>query len=85
VSTAVVSKARKHDLSLDVLIESLSQGLTLETGDILATGTPDGVGFARAARFWDGDVMKPRSRRDVRNGRRALMMNGPRRRGAREA
>ncbi|MPZ23792.1 MAG: DUF2437 domain-containing protein [Dehalococcoidia bacterium] len=29
------------------LIESLSAGLTLEPGDILATGTPNGVGFAR--------------------------------------
>ena len=29
------------------LIESLSAGLTLEPGDILSTGTPDGVGFAR--------------------------------------
>ena len=31
---------------VDRLIESLSHGLTLEAGDILATGTPDGVGFA---------------------------------------
>lgn len=28
-------------------IESLSAGMTLEAGDIIATGTPDGVGFAR--------------------------------------
>jgi len=28
------------------LIESLSEGLTLEPGDILATGTPSGVGYA---------------------------------------
>lgn len=28
------------------LIESLSQGLSLEPGDILATGTPSGVGYA---------------------------------------
>jgi 2-keto-4-pentenoate hydratase/2-oxohepta-3-ene-1,7-dioic acid hydratase in catechol pathway len=28
------------------LIESLSAGLTLEPGDILATGTPSGVGYA---------------------------------------
>ncbi|MFN8524283.1 MAG: fumarylacetoacetate hydrolase family protein [Chloroflexota bacterium] len=28
-------------------IEALSFGLTLEAGDIVATGTPDGVGFAR--------------------------------------
>lgn len=28
------------------LLESLSQGLTLEPGDVLATGTPSGVGYA---------------------------------------
>ena len=33
--------------AVDVLIESLSSGLTLEAGDIIATGTPEGVGFAR--------------------------------------
>ncbi|HEY0799170.1 MAG TPA: fumarylacetoacetate hydrolase family protein [Candidatus Baltobacteraceae bacterium] len=29
------------------IIASLSRGMTLEPGDIIATGTPDGVGFAR--------------------------------------
>jgi 2-keto-4-pentenoate hydratase/2-oxohepta-3-ene-1,7-dioic acid hydratase in catechol pathway len=29
------------------LIAELSRGLTLEAGDIIATGTPSGVGFAR--------------------------------------
>jgi 2-keto-4-pentenoate hydratase/2-oxohepta-3-ene-1,7-dioic acid hydratase in catechol pathway len=29
------------------IIAELSQGLTLEAGDIIATGTPSGVGFAR--------------------------------------
>jgi 2-keto-4-pentenoate hydratase/2-oxohepta-3-ene-1,7-dioic acid hydratase in catechol pathway len=29
------------------LISYISQGITLEPGDIVATGTPDGVGFAR--------------------------------------
>lgn len=29
------------------IIESLSAGLTLEPGDIILTGTPEGVGFAR--------------------------------------
>jgi len=28
------------------IIESLSAGLTLEPGDVIATGTPSGVGFA---------------------------------------
>ena len=45
---------------IDRLIESLSQGLTLEAGDIIATGTPDGVGFARTPPEFlqDGDVME---------------------------
>ena len=45
---------------IDRLIESLSHGLTLEAGDILATGTPDGVGFARTPpEFLQiGDIME---------------------------
>ena len=44
----------------DRLIESLSEGLTLEAGDILATGTPEGVGFARTPPEFlqDGDIME---------------------------
>ena len=29
------------------IVASLSRGMTLEPGDVIATGTPDGVGFAR--------------------------------------
>jgi 2-keto-4-pentenoate hydratase/2-oxohepta-3-ene-1,7-dioic acid hydratase in catechol pathway len=29
------------------IIHVLSRGMTLEPGDIIATGTPSGVGFAR--------------------------------------
>jgi 2-keto-4-pentenoate hydratase/2-oxohepta-3-ene-1,7-dioic acid hydratase in catechol pathway len=32
---------------IPALIESLSLGMTLEPGDVIATGTPQGVGFAR--------------------------------------
>lgn len=41
------------------LLESLSEGLTLEPGDILASGTPSGVGYAmEPPRFLtDGDVV----------------------------
>ena len=41
------------------LIESLSQGLTLEPGDILLSGTPSGVGYAMEPPQWlgDGDVV----------------------------
>ena len=31
---------------IPAIIASLSAGLTLEAGDIIATGTPSGVGFA---------------------------------------
>src|SRR5438876_9345006 len=42
------------------LIEFLSQTITLEPGDVIATGTPPGVGFARKPPVFlkDGDVME---------------------------
>lgn len=45
--------------SVPRLIESLSEGLTLEPGDILLTGTPSGVGYAMDPPHWltDGDVV----------------------------
>ena len=45
---------------VDALIASLSSGLTLEPGDILAAGTPEGVGFARTPPEFlqHGDVME---------------------------
>jgi 2-keto-4-pentenoate hydratase/2-oxohepta-3-ene-1,7-dioic acid hydratase in catechol pathway len=41
------------------LIASLSEGLTLEPGDVLATGTPSGVGYAMSPPQFleDGDVV----------------------------
>lgn len=44
---------------IPTLIASLSAGMTLEAGDIIATGTPAGCGFAMEPRQWlaDGDVM----------------------------
>ena len=44
---------------IPTLIASLSEGLTLEPGDVLATGTPSGVGYAmEPPRFLtDGDVV----------------------------
>jgi 2-keto-4-pentenoate hydratase/2-oxohepta-3-ene-1,7-dioic acid hydratase in catechol pathway len=43
-----------------VILESFSQGLTLEPGDIFSTGTPDGVGMGRTPQEWlqNGDVME---------------------------
>ena len=45
---------------VDAIIESLSLGMTLEAGDIIATGTPDGVGFGRTPPEFlaDGDVLE---------------------------
>jgi 2-keto-4-pentenoate hydratase/2-oxohepta-3-ene-1,7-dioic acid hydratase in catechol pathway len=42
------------------LIAELSRGMTLEPGDVIATGTPDGVGFARTPPefFRHGDVVE---------------------------
>jgi 2-keto-4-pentenoate hydratase/2-oxohepta-3-ene-1,7-dioic acid hydratase in catechol pathway len=42
------------------LISHLSQGLTLEPGDVIVTGTPGGVGMARNPQRWleDGDVVE---------------------------
>jgi 2-keto-4-pentenoate hydratase/2-oxohepta-3-ene-1,7-dioic acid hydratase in catechol pathway len=49
------------DMIFDIptLIASLSEGLTLEPGDILATGTPSGVGYAMNPPQYlkDGDVV----------------------------
>jgi 2-keto-4-pentenoate hydratase/2-oxohepta-3-ene-1,7-dioic acid hydratase in catechol pathway len=44
---------------IPTLIASLSEGLTLEPGDVLATGTPSGVGYAMDPPQFlkDGDVM----------------------------
>ena len=33
--------------TVPAIVESLSRGMTLEPGDVIATGTPSGVGFAR--------------------------------------
>jgi 2-keto-4-pentenoate hydratase/2-oxohepta-3-ene-1,7-dioic acid hydratase in catechol pathway len=42
------------------IIEWLSKGLTLEPGDVIATGTPEGVGMGRTPQEWlqDGDIVE---------------------------
>jgi 2-keto-4-pentenoate hydratase/2-oxohepta-3-ene-1,7-dioic acid hydratase in catechol pathway len=42
------------------LISYISQVITLEPGDVIATGTPPGVGFARVPPRWlvPGDVVR---------------------------
>jgi 2-keto-4-pentenoate hydratase/2-oxohepta-3-ene-1,7-dioic acid hydratase in catechol pathway len=44
---------------IPAIIESLSAGMTLEAGDVIATGTPSGVGFAMEPKgvMKGGDVM----------------------------
>jgi 2-keto-4-pentenoate hydratase/2-oxohepta-3-ene-1,7-dioic acid hydratase in catechol pathway len=45
---------------VDVIIEVLSKGMTLEPGDVIATGTPEGVGLGRTPQEWlkDGDMVE---------------------------
>jgi 2-keto-4-pentenoate hydratase/2-oxohepta-3-ene-1,7-dioic acid hydratase in catechol pathway len=45
---------------VDVIIEALSRGMTLEPGDVIATGTPEGVGLGRTPQEWlnDGDMVE---------------------------
>jgi len=46
--------------AVDVIIEWLSKGLTLEAGDVIATGTPEGVGMGRTPQEFlgNGDVVE---------------------------
>ena len=46
------SNTRELIFKIPDLIEYISQVVTLEPGDIVATGTPAGVGFARTPRRW---------------------------------
>jgi 2-keto-4-pentenoate hydratase/2-oxohepta-3-ene-1,7-dioic acid hydratase in catechol pathway len=50
----------KMIFAVDVIIEWLSKGLTLEPGDIIATGTPEGVGMGRTPQefLMDGDLLE---------------------------
>jgi 2-keto-4-pentenoate hydratase/2-oxohepta-3-ene-1,7-dioic acid hydratase in catechol pathway len=43
--------------SVPALVTQLSKLMTLEPGDVVSTGTPEGVGMGRKPRFWlaDGD------------------------------
>jgi 2-keto-4-pentenoate hydratase/2-oxohepta-3-ene-1,7-dioic acid hydratase in catechol pathway len=45
---------------VDVTLEFLSRGMTLEPGDIIATGTPEGVGLGRTPPEYlgDGDLVE---------------------------
>jgi 2-keto-4-pentenoate hydratase/2-oxohepta-3-ene-1,7-dioic acid hydratase in catechol pathway len=62
VSGEVMQDANTRDLIFSVvdLIEYLSRGLTLEPGDVIATGTPGGVGDSRSPPRYlrDGDLVE---------------------------
>lgn len=54
------SNTRHMLFKVDELIADISQGITLEPGDIIATGTPEGVGAGRTPQewLWPGDVLE---------------------------
>ena len=54
------SNTRHMLFSVAALIADLSVGITLEPGDIIATGTPSGVGAGRTPQewLWPGDVVE---------------------------
>jgi 2-keto-4-pentenoate hydratase/2-oxohepta-3-ene-1,7-dioic acid hydratase in catechol pathway len=62
VSGEVVQSSSTSELVFSVpeLIAWISQGCTLEPGDVILTGTPAGVGAARTPPRWlvDGDVVE---------------------------
>ena len=54
------SNTRELIFDIPTIVASLSEGLTLEAGDLILTGTPEGVGFARKPPEFlqDGDVVE---------------------------
>lgn len=53
------SNTRHMLFNVPTLIADLSTGITLEPGDVIATGTPEGVGAGRTPQewLWPGDVL----------------------------
>ncbi|KAJ5187573.1 hypothetical protein N7449_010567 [Penicillium cf. viridicatum] len=66
IQTFVNGKERQRSTTQDLifsiptLIETLSAGITLQPGDVVATGTPAGVGFGQVPPVWlqPGDEVK---------------------------
>ena len=54
------SNTRHMVFKVPFLISDISAGITLEAGDIIATGTPEGVGAGRDPQewLWPGDVVE---------------------------
>jgi 2-keto-4-pentenoate hydratase/2-oxohepta-3-ene-1,7-dioic acid hydratase in catechol pathway len=59
-TTKQSSNTRHMLFKVPTLIADISAGITLEPGDIIATGTPDGVGAGRNPQewLWPGDVVE---------------------------
>lgn len=62
VNGAIKQDATTADMifPVDVILEWLSKGLTLEAGDVIATGTPEGVGMGRTPQEFlkPGDIIE---------------------------
>ena len=62
VSGERLQSARTRDMlrRIPEIVEHLSRCMTLEPGDVIATGTPPGVGFVRTPPRWlrAGDVVE---------------------------
>lgn len=56
------SNTRHMLFKVDELIADISAGITLEPGDVIASGTPEGVGAGRTPQewVWPGDVIEGR-------------------------
>lgn len=69
----VMQDASTEDLIFSVadLVSHLSVGMTLEPGDLIATGTPSGVGFARDPKVF----MKPGDRCEIEIEKIGLLRN----------
>lgn len=54
VNGKVMQDGNTRDMIFDIptMVSTLSMGLTLEPGEIISTGTPSGVGFARVPPFF---------------------------------
>lgn len=52
------SNTSKMIFNIATIISELSQGFTLNPGDIILTGTPDGVGYPQQIALKSGDIMK---------------------------
>jgi acylpyruvate hydrolase len=69
----IMQDSNTADLIFDVatLVATLSQAMTLESGDVIATGTPAGVGYARTPPVF----MRPGDRIEVEIERIGILAN----------